>query len=309
VSEANSKRVWEALHRLDFLVVAELFMTPTAELADLVLPAAHFLETELPMRAYQRMGPRLYNYILASRKVVEPRGEAWDDRKIVFELAKRMGVEIPWSSVDEFNDWTLENVGITFKELQSKRGQQISFPVRYEKYKSSGFKTPSGKIELYSESLNNLGYDPLPGYQEPFRGHCDEDVSKEYPLILISHRDIHYMHSEFRQLPSIRERYSEPLIEINPETANELGVREGDEVFIQTPGFRSGVMGKARFVEEIHPQVISCLSHWWFPEKDGAEHGCFESNINAILSSGPPYDPITGAHQSRSISCRVTRKR
>jgi len=127
------------------------------------------------------MGPRLNNYILASRKVLEPRGECWDDRKMIFELAKRMGVEIPWNSVEEFNDWTLQEVGITFKELQNKRAQQISFPLRYEKYKKDGFKTPSGKIELYSESLKSSGYNPLPSYQEPFQGNAKEDFLKDYP--------------------------------------------------------------------------------------------------------------------------------
>lgn len=305
VSEGNSRKIWDALYKLDFLVVAELFMTPTAELADLVLPAAHFLETELPIRAYQKMGPEGYNYILASRKVIEPRGECWDDRKIILELAKRMGSEIPWNSVEEFNDWTLEKVGMTFKELQNRRGQQLSFPIRYEKYRKNGFRTLSGKIELYSRSLKSMGYDPLPSYQEPLKDHARKDISKHYPLILITHRDIHYMHSEFRQLPSIRSEYPEPLIEINPATANNLGIEEGEKIYIKTYGFEWPVIGKAKFIPEIHPEVISCLSHWWFPEKETPEHGCFESNINAILSYGPPYDPITGAHQGRSIACRV----
>jgi anaerobic selenocysteine-containing dehydrogenase len=308
VSEGNSKRVWEALHKLDFLVVAELFMTPTAELADLFLPAAHFLETELPMRAYQRMGPRIYNYILASRKITEPRGECWDDRKVIFELAKRMAVQIPWKNVEKFNDWTLEKVGIKFNELQNKMNQQLSFPVSYEKFKKDGFKTPSGKIELYSVTLKNLGYPPLPMYQEPYNGDIKQIDSNDYPLILITHRDVSYMHSEFRQLPSIRKKYPEPLIEINPKTASNLGIEEGQEIFIETPRFAWRVSGKAVFVPELHHRVISCLSHWWFPEKEGPEHGCFDSNINTIISYGPLYDPITGAHQGRSLMCRVKKK-
>lgn len=116
------------------------------------------------------------------------------------------------------------------------------------------------------------------------------------------------MHSEFRQLPSIRKGYPEPVIELNPETAKELGVEEGEMICIERPGFEWRVAGKATFVPEIHPRVVSCLSHWWFPEKEGPEHGCFESNINTIISHGPPYDPVTGAHQARAISCRITKK-
>ena len=306
VSESDSKRITEALHALDFLVVADLFMTPTAELADLVLPAAHFLETELPMRAYQRMGPMLNNYILASRKVIEPRDACWDDRKIIFELAKRMGVKIPWESVEDFNDWALEKVGVTFKEIQNKKSQQLSFPVVYNKFEKNRFKTPSGKIELYSKTFESFGYDPLPSLKESFPGHVEED--KNYPLILIQHRDVHYVHSEFRQLPSIRGGHPEPLIEINPTTARDLGIKDGEIIFIETPGFHGKVSGKASFVDSFHPMTISCLSHWWFPEQDGPERGCFESNINTILSHGPPYDPITGTHQTRGVPCRVIRK-
>ncbi|MBW1829959.1 MAG: molybdopterin-dependent oxidoreductase, partial [Deltaproteobacteria bacterium] len=305
VGESNSRRIREALRNLDFFVVAELFMTPTAELADLVLPAAHFLETALPMRAYQRMGPNLNTYILASRRVVDPRGECWDDRKIIFELAKRMGAALPWDDVEAFNDWTLEGVGVTFKEIQNRKSQQLSFPVAYVKYETNGFKTPSGKIELYSKTLENLGYDPLPSYLAPFQGQFEKGVSEQYPLILIQHRDVHYMHSEFRQIPSIRRGYPEPLIEINPETAKGLGIGDGDILYIETPGFNGHVTGRASFVDGLHPMTISCLSHWWFPERTEPEHGCFESNINTILPYGPPYDPITGAHQARAIPCRV----
>ena len=306
VSESDSRQIFRALEALDFLVVADLFMTPTAELADLVLPAAHFLETELPMRAYQRMGSMLNNYILATQKVIEPRGECWDDRKIVFELAKRMGVNIPWDCVEDFNDWTLEKVGVTFNEIQKKRSQQLSFPIRYKKFEQDGFKTPSGKIELYSQTFEKLGYDPLPALLEAF--HRNPGRDDNYPLILIQHRDVHYMHSEFRQLSSLRDGHPEPLIEINPATAGDLGIKEGEIIYIETPGFRERVSGRASFVERLHPITISCLSHWWFPEKDGPEHGCFESNINTILSHGPPFDPVTGAHQTRGIPCRVVRK-
>lgn len=305
VSEGDSGKAWQALNNLDFLVVADLFMTPTAELADLVLPAAHFLETEVPMRAYQDMGPKGRNYILASRKILEPRGECWDDRKIVIELAKRLGVKLPWRSVEEFNDWTLVPIGVTFREIRDSKSQQLSFPVRYRKFEETGFSTPSGKVELYSETFEKFGYAPLPSYQEPFQSFRGEENEDRYPLILITHRDVHYMHSEFRQIPSIRARYPEPLIEIHPKTAESLDIEEGGKLCVEMPGFLRRVIGRARFVPELHPRVVSCVSHWWFPEKPGPEYGCFESNINSIIASGPPYDPITGAHQGRGLRCRI----
>ncbi len=120
LGEGDSRKTVKALKSLDFIVSADLFMTPTCELSDLVLPAAHWLETEMPMRAYQNMGPRFMNYIMASQKVIEPVGECWDDRKIVIELAKRMGTKLPWSSIEEHNDWLLEHYKIRFEVLKKK---------------------------------------------------------------------------------------------------------------------------------------------------------------------------------------------
>jgi anaerobic selenocysteine-containing dehydrogenase len=308
VSEGNSKKTLAALKNLEFLTVVDLFMTPTAELADLVLPAAHFFETETPLRAYQNMGPRFMNYVLAPRKLIEPVGECWDDRKIVIELAKRMGIEIPWQNIEEQNDWQLEEFGVKYNDIRNKPNQMISWPIRYKKYEQEGFRfnTPSGKIELYSSILKNHGYDPLPTHVEPPQSPVSTpEISKDYPLILTNHRSIVYTHSEFRQIPSLRKEFPEPLMEINPETAAELGINERDEIFIERPGFKERVYMKAKFSPELHPKVVSCGSHWWFPEKPGPEHGCFESNINTIVSTDPPYDPISMNYQMRAVLCRL----
>ena len=305
VGEGDTRKTIAALKNLDFLVVVDLFMTPTAELADLVLPAAHFLETEVPLRAYQNMGPRYMNYILAPRKLIEPVGECWDDRKIVIELAKRMGVTLPWQNIEENNDWLVERFGVKYRDIRNKPNQMSSWPLRYQKYEEEGFKTPSGKVELYSSILENHGYDPLPSHIEPPQSPISTpELYKDYPLILTNHRHICYTHSEFRQLPSLRKKYLEPLLDINPETAAELGIREGDEVYIETPGFEDRVYMKAH-LSGMHPRVVSCLSHWWFIDKPGPDHGCFESNINTIISTDPPYDPISMNYQMRAVLCRV----
>jgi thiosulfate reductase/polysulfide reductase chain A len=308
VAEGNSKKTVAALKQLDFLVVVDLFMTPTAELADLVLPAAHFLETEVPLRAYQNMGPNYMNYIMAPKKVIDPIGECWDDRKIVIELGKEMGLVVPWDDIDEQNDWQLEDFALTYKDISDRPSQMISWPIKYEKYKEQGFafKTPSGKVELYSNILENHGYPPLPSHIEPPESPISTpDIYKQYPLILTNHRSVVYTHSEFRQVPSLRRELPEPLLEINPETAEALGINEGDKVSVETSRSRGQVYMKARLVRELHPRVVSCLSHWWFPEHPEPDHGCFESNINTIVSSEPPYDPISMNYQMRALLCRV----
>jgi len=308
VAEGNSRKTIDALLSLEFLVVVDLFMTPTAELADLVLPAAHFLETEVPLRAYQNMGANYMNYVMATRKVVEPAGECWDDRKIVIELGKRMGVPVPWQDVAEQNDWQVEPLGVTYQEVLRAPAQMVSWPLEYEKYKKGNFKfkTPSGKIELYSSILEQNGYPPLPRHIEPPQSPISTpELFKEYSFILTNHRTVVYTHSEFRQVPSLRSQCPDPVLEINSDRAAELGIEEDDRVVIQTPGFENTVIMVAKLIPELHPNVVSCTTHWWFPEHPGPEHGCLDSNVNAITSTDPPYDPISMNYQMRAILCSV----
>jgi anaerobic selenocysteine-containing dehydrogenase len=278
-------------------------MTPTTELADLVLPAAHFLETETPVADYQPP----YNRVIAMQKVMEPLGECWDDRKIVLELAKRMDVPLPWKTIEEFNDWRCEPLNMTFKDLQRREDHMISFPVKYKRYEEKGFNTPSGKAELYSSTLEKYGYDPLPNHVEPPEGpYSTPELYKEYPLIHICHRVEQYVHTEARQVSSsLRKMKPEPYLEINPDTALDLGISDGDWVALERPHFEPHIRLKAKFTSDIPSNVVSSVFGWWFPEKGGPDYGCLESNINAIVSIDPPYDPIEGTYQVRGILCRI----
>jgi thiosulfate reductase / polysulfide reductase chain A len=302
INQGDIKKNIEALKKVDFSVAVDLFMNPTTALADMVLPAAHFLETETPVADYQPP----YNRVLASRRVTEPAGECWDDRKIVIELAKRMGVALPWKTIEEFNDWRCEPLGLTFDELKNREGQMISFPVRYRRYEEKGFNSPSGKVELSASVLAKHGYDPLPGYTEhPESPYGSPQLFKEYPLIHTCHRVEEYVHTEGRQIPSLRKTKREPYLEINPETSAGLGIEDGEWVALERPHFSRHIRLKAKFTPDMLPQVVSSVFGWWFPEKAGPEYGSLESNINAIVSFEPPYDPVEGTYQIRGILCRV----
>jgi anaerobic selenocysteine-containing dehydrogenase len=182
----------------------------------------------------------------------------------------------------------------------------ISFPVSYRKYEETDFRTPSGKIELKSSILEGAGYEPLPHHIEPPESPVSTpDLAEEFPLILTNFRHKAYEHTEYRQIAPLRELLPEPLIEINPITASQLGINEGDEVWVETPKFSSRVTAKADLVHELHPRVVALLFGWWFPEKEAPEHGCFEANVNAIIDNGPPYEPINGNYQSRGVLCRI----
>lgn len=301
----DSKRVWESFkNNLDLHVVSEFFMTPTAEIADYVLPAATWLERDDTCNL-------MYTYYIAARKkVVEPQGEAWHDMKITMELVKRIPWAnrkfVPWNSVEEFNEALVKGAGISFKELQEKSVHTV--PMRYKKYEEKGFDTPTKKVEFYSTKFKECGYDPLPCYVEPPESpFSTPELLKEYPYVLYTgSRYIEFFHSEGRQLPALRERVPDPLVEINPETAKKLKIDDGDWVWIETPQIKGErVKLKARLTEQVHPDMILARHGWWFPEKPAPEHGCFESNINVVTTDQPPREPICASVRTRGTLCKV----
>jgi anaerobic selenocysteine-containing dehydrogenase len=281
-------------------VSIELFMTPTVEQADIVLPAATWLEKDEVVD--------LANIITARNKAIEPVGECWDELKITFEILKRMGVKfslIPVESPEEYNDFRLRKLGMTFEDL--KRKHTLIAPTEYRKYEKDGFRTPSGKVELYSSIFKEYGYDPLPYYIEPvFSPVSTPEVVKEYPFVLTTgNRRIVYMHSMGRQIPWLRELAPDPQMEIHPQTADGLGIEESDWVWLETPYAEGRVMQRAKLTMGIHPKVVHCEAHWWFPEKPGPDHGHWEVNINALMPGSPPYDLIGGTSPLRGGLCKI----
>lgn len=173
----------------------------------------------------------------------------------------------------------------------------------YEKEKNF-FRTPSGKFEIYSSTLESMGISPLPVYREPaFSAISTPQVAEKYPLILISGvKTADYFHSEGRQISTLRRRNPDPLIEINPNTAATLGCSEGDWVWIETPHGR--VKMRAKLFDGIAENVICAQYAWWFPEEAAPEHGWKKSSINLIFGE-MEYDPETGSESLNSMLCRI----
>lgn len=301
VSYANGKQVYDRLQKLDFLSVMDLYMTPTAELADIVLPAASWLEVDqvvgLPFRAD--------NVVLAQQKILNM-WECRQDEDVFIALARRLNLRVGKEDLEDIFNHQLEPLGITFDRL--KEVGAVSVPFQYRKFEESGFHTPSGKVELRSSILEKYGYDPLPYYQEPPESPVSTpETAKEYPLILITGgRSQYFFHTEFRQIPSLRKRDPDPIVEIHPETAGKAGIRDGDWVWIESP--RGRITQKARVTEGIDPRVVNVQHGWWFPEEPGPGHGVWQSNANVLTNNGPPYDPAMGTYQLRALLCKVYKK-
>ncbi len=288
----DSKKAMEALIKLDFLVVMDIVMTETAQLAHLVLPAATFLErTNIP--AYGRVYP--HPYVMLRKKVTEFE-ESWSDAKFWLALAKRMGFEqyFPWKDPEEFLDYSFEPSGLSVKMLTEEKPEGLIYEMKYGGMREGGLLTPSRKIEIYSETMDKLGYAPLPTYSEPVESPISTpEIAREYPLILTTgSRMLPFLHSRMRNIPRLRKRVPEPFAEIHPETAGEYGVKEGDIITVSTR--RGDIDIKAKVTEDIMPQVIN-LPHGWA-----------QANCN-VLTFARPADPISGVPTLKALLCKIAR--
>jgi anaerobic selenocysteine-containing dehydrogenase len=293
----NSKKVYESFMSLDFFTVMDIYMTPTAELADIVLPAATWLEAD----EVAGMPYVAFNVALVQQKVTRLY-ESRQPEEVFIDLAQRLDLKVDTEPLEDLFNNQLKRLGITFDELRQKGF--VTKPFKYRKYEKSGFHTPSRKVELYSSVLERQGYDPLPYYQEPPESPVSNPaLAKEYPLILTTGGRIQqFFNSEYRQVSVLRKQHPDPIVEINPATAQKYNIKEDDWVWIETP--RGRIKQKAR-LNNINPKAVNVQFGWWFPEKEGPQYGVWESNANVLTNTEPPYDPAIGTYQLRALLCRI----
>lgn len=297
LSYANSKETFEALKKLDFLAVSEIFLTPTAQLADILLPAATHFEFDdighfgLP-----------HGFILARPKIVEPPEECWPDSKILNELGKRVGLEqYFWDDLGECLDEILRPAGLTYDDFRTMG--MLKGKWEYRSHEKKGFSTPSGKVELYSEQLKQWGYKPLPSPLD-----LPQPLTEPYPLLLTSAKDPYFFHSAYRNIPSLRKLSPDPLLLIHPETASRFNIQEDDWVAVETE--MGSIRQKAKMDKEIDQRIIVLSFGWWFPERKDLElSGWKESNLNILTNNNPPYEPAIGSTWLRGIPCRISKSK
>ena len=285
--------LWEEVFKkLDLLVVIDMFMTKTAKYAHIVLPACSFLER--PGIGYVYAVTSGIPYIMLRRQVIEPLGEAWSDWRIFSELGRHMGYEdaFPWKTDKEVIDYFLEPMGLTFEKLDEYPYGTFYAQKTYDMVKKGKIRTPSGKIEIYSKTLADNGYAPLPEPQDPLKVvFAEPEDAEKYPLWLSTGtRIIYFTHTQFRNLPSLRSKYPEPVAEINPETAKEYGLSDGDTALVETP--KGQLKIKVKSTPELLPGVV-LISHGWE-----------ETNVN-VLTSCKPSDPVTGYPHLKALRCRI----
>jgi anaerobic selenocysteine-containing dehydrogenase len=297
----NSKKVYAALKKVNFLAVTDLVMTPTAALADIVLPAASYLESDAAIVSGSDTG--VY-YVKALQKVAQI-GECRSIPEIIIDLASRLRLGNYFSKdLQTFLSDYLKPLGMTFDELR-RRFSVASSNTRYRQYYEKGFNTPSGKVEIYSSLFKQWGYEPLPVYHEPAETPVSSpELLKEYPMILTTAHEADYTHSQDRYLEGLRKHKPNPLATIHPETARKLRIGEGDSIYIENK--RGRIKQTATLSEGIDPRVVNAGYCWWFPERDISEmYGWDEANVNILTDDTPPYSPEMGSPQMRGFLCKV----
>jgi len=294
VTMANAKRVIQALKKLELLVVVDLFMTRTAELAHIVLPTTTcFEKTQFNLGAY-------YNPANLQNQVIDWIGDCWPDWKITFELAKRMGFEkeFPWHTVEEAIDYQLAPSGLSVQKLRKNPDGMRCEKLTYKKYELKGFNTPSGKIEIYSQILKENGYPSLPVFaldeEKSFSFYHERD---RFPFIGVSGaRPQVFVHSQLHHIPRLLNQEPEPLADIDPQDAKRLKIEDGDKVKIETPKGR--IVIKAKISNVVRPGLVRIAWGWgeFIPD----------CNLNE-LTDDKVRDSITGTPSNRCFMCNVVK--
>jgi len=316
LAHSDVRRGRAALAALDFYVHADLFMTPTAEMADVVLPVASPFEREA-LRIGFEVSVAAQSLVQMRRRVVEPQGEARSDTQIAFDLACRLGLgEHFWhGDIDAAYRHQLGLSGVSLEALrQDPRGIRVPLQPRYRKFAelqdgaTKGFATPTRKIEIFSDLLAEHGYSPLPVYEEPLVGPVSQPQHAErYPLILTCAKDNQFCESQHRGLPSLRRRALHPEVELHPTAAASRGIRAGDWVSVETP--EGGYRARARLNDSLEPRVVCGKHGWWqaCPEIGAPGYDPFTaegSSYNLVIGNGA-IDPISGSVPHRAYICQV----
>jgi len=284
-------RWYRALKTLEFNVVQDCFMTPTAmAFADVFLPLPTFAEHDGVVITHFGRNAVFLGAINKAFSV----GDCKSDIEVCMELGKRMHPDMwPFESVEDFFSKQLEpELGIDFNGLREMGVYQPTYT--YKKYEKGmlrgdgepGFNTVTGQVELNSTLFDAWGEDPLPYYKEPpYSPVSTPELFKEYPLILTTGaRTFTSFHSEHRQISTLREITPDPIVELYPETAANLGIKEGD--WVQLSNMFGKCKMKAHLTPCIHPKVVHAVHGWWYPEKPGEEpslFGVWEANVNTLV--------------------------
>lgn len=312
LSHPDAERTRRTLQKLDFHVHCDLFMTPTAAQADIVLPVAGPLEHDTIRFGFE-ISERAAGHVQFRPALLPPPGDARPDHWIARSLACRLGFEDRlWRlPLEAALDQVLAPVNLDVATLRA-RPEGIFLPVRqtprsYAEHGDNGhprgFDTPSRRIEFYSSLLNSEGYPPVAAASLP------PPRDPDFPVWATTAKSGYYTHSSLRNITSLRRRAPYPTVEISPGLAKRHQLIENDWAVVTTQ------KGSARLKVRIDPEMpnhVAIVAFGWSHGGDpvyGSSQpvtGEGSSNINAILSDSV-RDPVSGAPPLRGFACAIRR--
>ncbi|EPH06157.1 hypothetical protein HMPREF1531_00806 [Propionibacterium sp. oral taxon 192 str. F0372] len=285
VSYANSMQVERALRKVGFVMVADMFLTPTAYYADVVLPVPSWVERDQIVEHA--------NYVAARNAVLSPMGESRSDEEIITELAMRLGLKGFWESPSQSLDARLAPVGRNWMRLQ--RDQYWANSLRYCKYETEGFPTHDGRFHFAPSILKKWGFPSLPEFSDP------GSFNPSAPLILTSRHSPFYFNSEFRNVEALRDKQPYPIVEVSRQVAADRGLASGEWAVIERNG--EVAFFKVRVSDRIRSDTVCASASWWYPEM-GTPESWQLSNINA-LTDDCWSSPEMGSANLRGCRCDV----
>jgi molybdopterin-containing oxidoreductase family molybdopterin binding subunit len=282
-TSANRTRVLSAIvPKLDLLVVVDHFMTDTAALADVILPACTIFEKKDLVAGM---------FLQLQRPVVEPEGESKSDWEIFSGLAAHMGMGDYFAGAPE--DYLKEMIendhpllqGITLERLEREDAVLLNRPpAPYVGFSDLRFRTPSGRIELYKEELVAHGAQ-LPGYHEPVEASPANPLYKRFPLTLLFSHSRHRIHSTFANLAKFKQIEPEPMVELHPTDAARRGILNDQPVRVFNQ--RGSVCLRARLSSEIKPGVMVISEGSWV--KDFSEGDPYSLTHELVSETSENY--------------------
>jgi molybdopterin-containing oxidoreductase family molybdopterin binding subunit len=270
---------------LEFIVDVDLFMTPTARWADIVLPACSYLE-------FSDLIPHPFPHVQLQQKVIEPLYECRSDVDIAAALAERLGFEDYFQGGENalidliLNSGHDSIKGITRKRLRDEGPLPLNSVPDLEQPVDIPFSTGSGKIEFYSEELREDGQ-ALPVYLDPEETPLGTS-DKKYPLAFIQGHSRFRTHSMFANVAPLLELNPEPLLEMNPADAAPRGISDGDEVTVFNNRGRTTL--RASLSEGLVPGTVNINQGWWLDQfQEGSVNHLTHDIINPVQEK--VYEP------------------
>ncbi len=273
----SSKIVNEMFPELEFIVSTDLFVTPTARYADILLPVCSYLE-------FSDLIPFPYPYIQLQQKVMAPLYESKSDVDIAAGLANRLGLsEYFDGGEDGFIDLILDSKDPSLEGITREKLKQGPMPLKFipkmDEVMDIPFSTPSGKIEIYSEKLREVGQ-ALPVFLEPLETPLKPE-GKKYPLAFIQGHSRFRTHSMYANVASLLEFNPEPVVEINPQDAQERNIADEDQVTVFND--RARTILKARITEGVRPGLVNISEGWWIDQfKEGSVNHLTHAVMNPV---------------------------